>query len=162
LDKTYSGTIELGKATPTMDGESEPVKVLSFEGITEEDILKVRDGFLGESEQIPPMFSALKKDGKRLYKLARKGEEVEREPRKIRIEKFETTNVNLPFIDFLIECSKGTYVRVIADDFGKRLNNAAYLKKLRREKIGAYSVEDAITIGEFEEFIRNRKTADDE
>lgn len=162
LDKTYSGTIEIGKATPTMDGESETAKELSFEGITKEEINSVRDSFLGESLQIPPMFSALKFKGQPLYKLARKGAEVEREPRKIRIEKFEVTSINLPFINFLIECSKGTYIRVIADDFGKRLNNAAYLKELRREKIGEYSVDDAMTIGEFEEFIRNRKKADRE
>ncbi len=159
LNKTYSGKIEIGKATPTMDSESQAIEELSIDGIDKEKIISVRDSFLGESLQIPPMFSALKYKGKPLYKLARKGTEVEREPRKIRIEKFDLTNVDLPEINFLIECTKGTYIRVIADDFGKRMNNAAYLKELRREKIGDISVTNALKINEFEELIRNRSIA---
>lgn len=158
LEKTYSGTIELGKTTPTLDGESEVIEEHSIDGIDENSISEVSKSFLGESFQIPPMYSALKHKGKPLYKLARKGAEVEREPRKIKIDKFEVSNINLPDFDFFIVCSKGTYIRVIADDFGKRLNNAAYLKKLRREKIGEFSVEDAMKIGEFEDLIRKKNS----
>jgi len=150
LDKTYSGTITLGIVTPSMDNETEPVETNDYSGVTVEQIEKVKDTFLGELEQIPPMYSALKHKGKALYKYARKGVEIEREPRKIVISKFEITKIDLPDIQFEIECSKGTYIRVIADDFGKALGCGGYLKSLRRNKIGEYDVNDAYTIDEFE------------
>jgi len=150
LEKVYSGTIEIGKRTPSMDGETESVDEKDYSFVTEEMIEETRKSFLGGIQQVPPMFSALKQNGKRLYKLARKGIEVKREPRDVTIYDFKITRVELPEIDFEIRCSKGTYIRVIADDFGKRLNCGGYLKSLRREAIGEYSVEDALTVDEFE------------
>ncbi|MCF6268212.1 MAG: tRNA pseudouridine(55) synthase TruB [Melioribacteraceae bacterium] len=149
LDKIYSGTIELGKRTPSMDGETESIEDKDYSFITDEMIEETRKSFLGEIKQIPPMYSALKQNGKRLYKLARKGIEVKREPRDVTIFDFEITRIELPEIDFRIKCSKGTYIRVIADDFGEKLNCGGYLKSLRREAIGEYNVADALSIDEF-------------
>ena len=123
-------------------------------GILLDTLLKLTEseyGFIGEIKQIPPMYSALKQNGKRLYKLARKGVEVERQPREIVIYDFEITKIKLPEIDFKIRCSKGTYIRVIANDFGIKLNCGAYLKSLRREAIGEFRVENSITVDEFRE-----------
>lgn len=150
LDKVYTGTIELGKRTPSMDAETEVIEEKDFSYITSEMLEETRKSFLGDIEQIPPMYSALKQNGKRLYKLARKGEEVKRKPRSITIFEFDITRVKLPEIDFKIKCSKGTYIRVIADDFGKKLECGGYLKALRRESIGEYSVDDAFTIDDFQ------------
>lgn len=151
LDKIYSGTIEIGKRTPSMDGETESIEEKDYSFVTEEMIKETRKIFLGKTQQIPPMYSALKQNGKRLYKLARKGVVVERQPRDITIYDFEITRVELPEIDFRIKCSKGTYIRVIADDFGEKLNCGGYLKSLRREAIGEYNVADALSVKEFKE-----------
>jgi len=151
LNKIYSGTIELGKRTPSMDGETEFIEEKDFSFVSYEMIEETRKKFLGEIKQIPPMYSALKQNGKRLYKLARKGVEVERKPREIEIYDFEITRIELPEIDFKIRCSKGTYIRVIANDFGEKLNCGGYLKLLRRETIGEFKVDDAITVDEFRE-----------
>ncbi|MGD8777932.1 MAG: tRNA pseudouridine(55) synthase TruB [Ignavibacteria bacterium] len=153
--KTYTGIIELGKRTPSMDAETDVLEEKPVEGIDENKILGIRDTFLGNIEQVPPMYSALKHKGKSLYKYARKGIDVKREPRKVFIEKFEINKIDLPEIHFEIVCSKGTYIRVIADDFGKKLGCGGYLKKLRRTKIGDYSVEDALKINEFIELHNN-------
>jgi len=149
LDKVYSGTIKIGKRTPSMDGETESIEDKDYSFVTEEMIEETRRSFLGEIQQVPPMYSALKQNGKRLYKLARKGIVVERQPRDVKIFDFEITRVELPEIDFEIRCSKGTYIRVIADDFGKSLKCGGYLKSLRREAIGEYNVTDALSIDEF-------------
>lgn len=149
LEKVYSGTIEIGKCTPSMDGETESIEDKDYSSVTEEMIEETRRSFLGEIQQVPPMYSALKQNGKRLYKLARKGIVVERQPRDVTIYDFEITRVELPEIDFTIRCSKGTYIRVIADDFGEKLNCGGYLKSLRREAIGEYNVVDALSIDEF-------------
>lgn len=150
LPKTYTGIITLGKVTPSMDAETPFSEENSIEGITEERILEARDSFLGDSFQIPPMYSALKVNGKRLYKYARKGKEVVRAPRHIHISSFEITRIDLPDISFSITCSKGTYIRVIADDLGKKLGCGAYLKQLRRTVIGDFRVSDAFTLEQFE------------
>lgn len=154
FDKEYAGTIELGKTTPSMDGETEPTLVRPFENVTEDAIYSVRDKILKSEEQIPPMYSALKQNGKALYKLARKGKEVKREPRKIKIYEFEITRIDLPEVDFRLRVSKGTYVRVIANDFGEALGCGGYLKKLRRTAIGDFRVEEAFTIDEFSEELK--------
>ncbi len=154
LDKSYSGTFILGKRTPSMDGETEVSEERSTEGITEEDILRVKETFLGESMQIPPMYSAVKHKGKKLYELARKGKEVERTARKIAVTEFNINRINLPEVEFDISVSKGTYIRVIADDFGERLGCGAYLGNLRRTAIGNYAVEDALTIEEFVKLVK--------
>lgn len=148
-EKTYTGIISLGKSTPSMDAETEFSEEKSLDGIGDDEIEKVRKSFLGKIEQMPPMYSALKHKGKSLYKYARKGVEIERAAREVTISKFEITEAELPDIHFEIVCSKGTYIRVIADDFGNKLGCGAYLKSLRRTAIGEYKVEDAFEINEF-------------
>jgi tRNA pseudouridine55 synthase len=148
-EKTYTGTITLGKSSASMDLETEISSVKSTEGISEEQIFDVRDSFIGKSFQIPPMYSAVKVNGKALYKSARKGKVVERLAREITIYGFEITNVSIPFIDFEIICSKGTYIRSIANDFGGKLGCGGLLSSLRRTKIGSYSVDDAVSTDEF-------------
>lgn len=149
LNKTYSGIIRLGLTSPSMDTETECSELPLPEVLEEKEILEVRDNFLGEIEQIPPMYSAVKINGKKLYNLARKGKSIEREPRKVFIERFEIEKIDLPDIYFTITCSKGTYIRVIADDFGKKLNSGGILVELRRTRIGDFQVDDAIRIDLF-------------
>jgi tRNA pseudouridine55 synthase len=151
LDKTYTGIISIGKKTPSMDAETDFIEEIDCGNITIEDIESVKKNFLGKILQTPPMYSALKYKGKALYKYARKGVEIERAAREVTISKFEITKFENPDVHFEICCSKGTYIRVIADDLGKALNVGGYLKKLRRTRIGEYSVEDALTIDEFAE-----------
>ncbi len=148
-EKTYAGTILLGKITASMDLESPIIESKAVENITVDQILKTRNSFLGNIMQTPPMFSAVKMNGKSLYKLARKGKTVDREPREVIIHKFELKRINLPEIDFEIVCSKGTYIRVIANDFGEKLGCGGLLSSLRRTKIGNYSVDNAWNIFEF-------------
>jgi tRNA pseudouridine55 synthase len=146
LDKTYTGIIRLGLSSPSMDTETECSEHPLPEDLDEQKILEVREKFLGEIEQTPPMYSAVKIKGKKLYNLARKGKFVERKPRKVFISKFDIEKVELPDIYFYITCSKGTYIRAIADDLGKELNCGGVLYKLRREKIGEFNVNNALTI----------------
>lgn len=139
-EKTYTGTIKLGVTTPTYDLESEENETFPTEHITEEIIHDATKQFLGEIEQFPPMHSAIKVDGKRLYELAREGQEIERKARKVTIHDFKITKIDLPFIDFEVNCSKGTYIRSLAFDFGKAVNSGGYLTALRRTKIGEFDV----------------------
>ncbi|MCB0747391.1 MAG: tRNA pseudouridine(55) synthase TruB [Ignavibacteriales bacterium] len=148
LHKVYTGVITLGATTASMDQETELENVKDVKELSEEKIYKIRDSFLGEIEQIPPMFSALKHKGRSLYKYARKGIEVKREPRKVSIYNFRITEINIPYISFEIECSKGTYIRVIANDFGMKTGYGGYLGELRRTKIGDYDVNNALTLEE--------------
>ena len=149
LSKSYTGIILFGKSSPSMDTETEMNDRALPKNLNDDLIFKTRDTFLGDIEQIPPMYSALKVDGKKLYDLARKGKEVERKPRKINISRFEITRIDIPEVHFDIQCSKGTYIRVIANDFGEKLGCGAVLKKLRRTAIGDYSVENALSVEEF-------------
>ncbi len=142
--KEYTGTITVGGTTPSYDLETEINETFPTEHITNELIHETTKQFIGEIDQFPPIFSALKKDGKRLYEHARAGEEVEIASRKIEISEFEITRIELPEIDFRVVCSKGTYIRSLAFDFGKALNSGAHLTALRRTKIGEFSVENAI------------------
>ena len=146
--KEYTGIITLGKMSPSMDLGTEVTKTVLPDNLNEEKILSVRNKFLGIIEQVPPMFSALKHNGKPLYRLARAGKEVERNPRQVEIYSFEITKIDLPDIHFEISCSKGTYIRVIADDFGKELGCSGILSLLRRTGIGNYKVDDAIGLDE--------------
>jgi len=139
-DKEYTGTITLGATTPSYDLETEIDQEFPTVGITPEQIQTCTSQFLGEITQIPPIFSALKIDGKRAYKAARKGEEVKMKRRQIHIHEFEVNSDNFPEVTFRIVCSKGTYIRSIAKDFGDALNNGAHLSALRRTKIGEYGV----------------------
>jgi tRNA pseudouridine55 synthase len=148
-EKEYTGTITVGGTTPSYDLETEINETFPTGHISTELIHKTTTQFLGEIDQKPPIFSAIKKDGKRLYELARAGETTEINTRKITIFKFEITNIDLPNIDFRVVCSKGTYIRSLAYDFGKALNSGAHLSALRRTKIGDFSVDDALSIDEF-------------
>ena len=149
--KEYTGTITVGATTPSYDLETEVDATFPTEHITESVIKETVKQFLGEIDQKPPVFSAIKKDGKRLYEHARAGEEVEIAFRKTTIHEFEIIRIALPEIDFRVVCSKGTYIRSLAFDFGKALNSGAYLSVLRRTKIGNYSVTNAIVADAFEQ-----------
>lgn len=148
--KEYTGTITVGATTPSYDLETEIDATFPIEHITEELILKTTEQFLGEIDQKPPVFSAIKKDGKRLYEHARAGEEVEIASRKTTIYEFEITRIALPEIDFRVQCSKGTYIRSLAYDFGEALQSGGHLTALRRTKIGDYDVKNAVTPEVFE------------
>jgi tRNA pseudouridine55 synthase len=147
--KKYTGIITLGKSSPSMDLATEITENVLPDDLNEEKILSARNKFLGNIEQVPPMFSALKHKGKALYKLARAGKEVDRASRKVEIYSFDITSIDLPDIHFEISCSKGTYIRVIADDFGKELGCGGVLSLLRRTEIGDYKVDDAFDLDEF-------------
>jgi tRNA pseudouridine55 synthase len=156
--KEYTGTITVGATTPSYDLETEVNATFPTEHITEALILETTKQFLGEIDQKPPVFSAIKKDGIRLYEHARAGEEVEIASRKTTIYEFEITRIALPEIDFRVKCSKGTYIRSLAFDFGIALKSGGYLSGLRRTKIGDYSVENGITPEMFEEKIKIHET----
>lgn len=147
--KEYTGTFTLGATTPSYDLETEINRTFPTEHITSEILKETTQKFIGDIQQIPPIFSAIKKDGKRLYELARKGEETEIKARIVTIKEFEITNIDFPKVDFRVICSKGTYIRSLAYDFGVALNSGAHLSALRRTKIGNFSVNDAISIDGF-------------
>ena len=142
--KEYTGTITLGSTTPSYDLETEIDKPYPIQHLTGQKILANTAHFLGEIEQIPPIFSALKKDGVRLYELARKGESTEIKPRKITVFEFEIVKIEMPDVYFRIVCSKGTYIRSIAHDFGQKLQSGSHLSSLRRTKSGEFDVINAI------------------
>jgi len=148
--KEYTGTFCLGSTTASYDLETEIDETFPIDHITEENIAETTKSFIGDIEQLPPVFSALKKDGKRLYEYARKGEEVEIKPRTISIKEFETDASDFPDINFRVVCSKGTYIRSLAHDFGKKLNSGAHLSSLRRTKIGYFSRENSLGLDDFE------------
>lgn len=148
--KEYTGTIVLGATTPSYDLETEVDATFPTEYISEALILETTKQFIGEIDQKPPVFSAIKKDGKRLYEHARAGEEVEIQSRKTTIHEFEITRIQLPEVDFRVTCSKGTYIRSLAFDFGLALQSGGHLSALRRTKIGDYSVENGVTPDDFE------------
>ncbi|MBE9490288.1 MAG: tRNA pseudouridine(55) synthase TruB [Bacteroidetes bacterium] len=150
--KEYTGTIVLGSTTPSYDLETEIDNTFSTAHITEDLIRNTTKQFVGEIAQFPPIFSAIKKDGKRLYEFARAGESVEIKSRTVTISEFEITRIALPEVDFRVVCSKGTYIRSLAHDFGKVLDSGGHLSVLRRTKIGDFNVTDALSI---EKFIAN-------
>ncbi|WAC01282.1 tRNA pseudouridine(55) synthase TruB [Lacinutrix neustonica] len=152
--KEYTGSITLGSTTPSFDLETDINEVFPTEHITETLIYETTKQFVGEIDQFPPVFSALKKDGKRLYEFARAGEAVDIKSRRITIETFEITSINGNTVDFRVVCSKGTYIRSLANDFGKALKSGGHLSALRRTKIGAFTVEEALSI---EAFIKKLK-----
>ena len=152
LNKKYTGTITLGATTPSYDCETEIDKTYPINHINDDMILKQANSFIGSNNQKPPIYSAIKKDGKRLYKYARAGEKVEIKSRKIQILEFNIIAIEIPNIHFEILCSKGTYIRSIANDFGERLNSGGYLSMLKRTEIGKHSVKDAYKV---EDFIEN-------
>lgn len=148
--KIYSGKIHLGVVTDSQDAEGEVLLKQEVKDFSSEEIEAVAKSFLGDQYQTPPMFSAKKVNGTPLYKMARKGQVIEREPQFIHISRLEIFNISLPEIKFEVDCSKGTYVRTIAHDFGDRLGCGAHLSELRRLKSGDLSLENAITLDDFE------------
>ena len=148
--KTYTGEITLGESTPSFDLETKINKTYNTSNITKEDVERISNSFIGEINQKPPLFSAIKIKGERLYKKARRGEIVEIKSRKVTVFSFEINTIDIPKFTFQISCSKGTYIRSIANDFGKKLGNAGHLSCLSRMGIGEYNLKDAITITEFD------------
>jgi tRNA pseudouridine55 synthase len=146
LDKEYEGTIELGKVTDTQDAEGEVLETIPVPAFTEAEIRTTVTSFLGDQYQTPPMYSAVKVDGVPLYKSARKGEEVEREPRFIRVMSWDITRFALPHLDFRLRCTKGTYVRTLAHDLGRKLGCGAHLAALRRTASDKFHVSQALTL----------------
>ena len=143
MQKEYTGTMVLGATTPTYDLESEPENFKSTEALTSDTIQKAIIPFIGEIFQMPPQHSAIKKDGRRLYESARLGIEVKVDPRKVTIESFEITKIDLPQVEFKVVCSTGTYIRSLVKDFGEALEVGAYMSALRRTRIGEFKIEDA-------------------
>ena len=146
MEKEYTGTVMLGQSTDSQDAEGEITEERPVPELSEDAVLKEIKTFLGDQYQTPPMFSAKKINGQKLYKLARQGKTVAREPRVINIAKFEMTRFAPPEIDFLVSCSKGTYVRTIAHDLGERLGCGGHLCSLRRTGVGKFRIENADTI----------------
>lgn len=151
LNKEYTGTITLGATTPSYDLETEISQEFPTDHIDDSLLLETAQSFEGTLLQMPPVFSAVKKEGKRLYEYARQGKEVEVTPREVVIHEFEITGVEMPEVRFRVVCGKGTYIRSLAHDFGKALKSGAYLSELRRTKIGDYNVNKGITPVEFRE-----------
>jgi len=149
LDKEYEGTIKLGETTNTQDADGEIVATRPLPELSEADLNRAMGEFIGDQYQTPPMFSAKKLAGVPLYKLARKGKEVEREPRFIRISQFELLRFALPELHIRVRCSKGTYIRTLAHDLGEKLGCGAHLSALRRTATDRFSVADAATLEEF-------------
>jgi tRNA pseudouridine55 synthase len=159
-EKEYTGTFTLGSTTPTYDLESAPERVGDWRVIDPEAIRLAVGSFVGDIEQLPPAHSAVKVGGKKLYEMARKGLEVKREPRKVNISIFEIGLNELPVVHFRVVCTTGTYIRSLADDFGRALGCGAYLSSLQRTRIGEFSVQDAYSISSFEEELKALKWAD--
>jgi len=154
FDKEYEGTFYLGATTPSYDMETDVDSEYEITHLTDELINNAAKSFLGTISQKPPIFSAAKIDGERAYEIARKGKDIEMKSREIRINKFDITRINLPEVDFRIECSKGTYIRSIAKSIGESLHCGAYLLRLCRIKIGNYSLEHAINLEDFEKKLK--------
>lgn len=150
-DKQYVAEITLGSATDTLDASGK-ITASADVNVSEEDIRRIVAGFIGETEQIPPMFSAVKINGKKLYELARKGEEAERKPRKVRINQIEIQNIDLPHKKFVmkVDCSKGTYIRTLCDDIGRKLGCYAHLSQLTRTRSGRFDISQSYTLEEIE------------
>lgn len=153
-EKEYTGTFTIGAVTPTYDLESEPTDFKPLDGITEEVIHAATQQFLGEQQQLPPIHSAIKQNGKPIYELARKGVEVKVEPRTVFIKEFEVTKIEMPVIHFRVVCSTGTYIRSLANDFGAALGVGGYMSSLCRTRIGAFKLEDAWEIEKFIEKVK--------
>ncbi|ULQ57205.1 tRNA pseudouridine(55) synthase TruB [Flavihumibacter rivuli] len=153
-EKEYTGSFTLGAVTPTYDLESEPVPINDLSEFDPAAILSTTYQFTGDIMQVPPIHSAIKINGKRVYELARKGKDVQLEPRPVTISAFEITSIELPLVHFRVVCSTGTYIRSLANDFGAALGCGAYLSSLRRTRIGEFSVKDAMTMEAAETYIR--------
>ncbi|OMP80545.1 tRNA pseudouridine(55) synthase TruB [[Flexibacter] sp. ATCC 35208] len=154
-EKEYTGTFTLGAVTPTYDLESEPTDFKPLDGLTPEIIQAATTQFMGELQQLPPIHSAIKQNGKPIYELARKGVEVKVEPRKVFIKTFEITSIELPVVHFRVECSTGTYIRSLANDFGAALGVGGYMSSLCRTRIGEFKLENAYGMEDFIEKVKS-------
>ena len=157
-EKEYTGTITLGSTTPTFDLESDPENFKPFDHLTIEQLTEATKPFTGDILQMPPMHSAIKKDGKRLYELARKGVEVKVDPRPVTIKTFEITAIELPVVHFRVVCSTGTYIRSLANDYGAELGVGGHLSKLVRTRIGDYTLDQSMTMEQVATYIDVVKT----
>lgn len=158
-EKEYTGSLFLGKTTPSFDLETQPDQTFPTTHISEPLIRETTKKFTGKIEQVPPIYSAIKIDGKKAYDYARKDQEVKMRIREVEIFEFEITKIEMPEVYFRVKCSKGTYIRSLAHDFGKALGSGAYLSSLCRTAIGEYKNEDALTVGEFKEIYKKEDTA---
>lgn len=156
-EKEYTGTLVLGATRPSYDLETEVDQTFSTESITEDQLHAACKIFIGDIKQYPPAHSAVKVGGERLYEKARRGEEVELRIREVNISEFELTRIELPEVDFRVTCSKGTYIRSLVNDFGKELNNGAYLSGLRRTRSGELKIDEAYEVMELVKHIRQLK-----
>ena len=155
LDKEYIGTMSIGSTTPSYDLETKIDRTFSIDHINENLLNTIKNNFTGTIDQVPPIFSAVKRNGKRLYEYAREGKKIDIKSKKVTINKFDLKHIYIPKIDFEVNCSKGTYIRSLINDFGRDLNSGAHLVSLRRTKIGSFSINNSITI---DEFIKNLKS----
>tara|TARA_B100000963_G_scaffold361933_1_gene401006 strand:- start:9503 stop:10198 length:696 start_codon:yes stop_codon:yes gene_type:complete len=154
LDKTYIGTITLGATTPSFDLETQINKRFPLKHLNKEKIIEAKKNFIGTINQYPPIFSAIKKKGKRLYEFARIGKKIEIQSRKVVIYSFEFSKINLPDLNFKLKCSKGTYIRSLANDFGKSIDSGGYLSSLRRTAVGSFKIKNSIQLQEFIEKLK--------
>ena len=157
MEKEYTGTFTIGATTPTYDLESEPVEIKDISNITEQQIHATTSLFKGTIQQVPPIHSAIKQGGKPVYLMARKGMDVQMEPRTITINRFDIEKIDLPLVYFKVVCTTGTYIRSLAHDFGKQLGCGAYLSSLRRTRIGEFEAANALSMTEFVEMIKQEK-----
>ena len=155
-EKEYAGTIVLGASTPTYDLESAPEHFQPIDHLTDEQIHAATKPLTGEILQVPPIHSAIKKDGVRAYELARQGEVIELKARNVVITEFSITRIELPEVDFKVICSTGTYIRSLANDFGRLLGCGGYLSRLCRTRIGGFSLQDAMTMEQANEFVKSQ------
>ena len=155
MTKVYSGVITIGATTPSYDLETDIEETFDITAISEDQIIKAAEKLTGEYEQYPPKFSAKKVKGQRAYDFARRGEDVKLKPKRITVSQFDITAIDLPKIHFEITCSKGTYIRSIARDFGRLLDNGGHLTRLRREKIGQFDIGNAKSVDEWTTLIQN-------
>ncbi|MCX6273148.1 MAG: tRNA pseudouridine(55) synthase TruB [Bacteroidetes bacterium] len=156
MEKEYTGTFCIGQTTPSYDLEKEPDTDYPTDHITPALLQQAALGLTGDISQVPPIFSAIKMGGKRLYKFARKKVDVEIQPRMVSIKTFELTGIAMPLVDFRVICSKGTYIRALARDFGLAVNSGAYLYSLRRTAIGEFTVKQALTVDSWKENMKKR------
>ncbi len=161
-EKEYEGVFLLGESTKSFDSETEVIEKKPIDNISEEIINETAEKFTGEIEQVPPMYSAIKHKGKPLYKYAARGQEIERNPRKVFIKEFDITKILLPEVSFRVLCSKGTYIRTLANDFGLSLGTGAYLKELRRTKVGSYNICDAVKLEEILAYANNKNVVNEQ
>ena len=149
-EKEYTGTFTLGQTTPSYDLETEPTPASDIRHLSDDMIIKAAQGFLGMIKQVPPVHSAIRVGGKRAYEYARAGQPLQLKEREVEIKEFEITNIEKPLVHFRVVCSKGTYIRSLAHDFGKALGVGAYLSSLCRTRIGEFKLEDALTVDQIE------------